>query len=120
MSLLPFEPCSSICLSGQTDSRKSQWVYRLLKNVNNMYSGEPPVQIFNCYSIYQPLFDEIERTIPKFICKQGLPTVEELNDFTRDQRYNQGTHHRCVSVIMITQNLYPRGKHARTIALNIW
>ena len=142
MSLLPFEPCSSICLSGQTGSGKTQWVYRLLKNVDNMYSGEPPVQILYSYGIYQHLFDEMERTIPKFICKQGLPTVEELNDFTRDRRhkliviedlmhelvqnkemellFTQGTHHRCVSVIMITQNLYPRGKHARTIALNTW
>ena len=34
--------------------------------------------------------------------------------------FTQGTHHRCVSVILITQNLYPGGKHARTIALNTW
>ena len=34
--------------------------------------------------------------------------------------FTQGTHHRCVSVILITQNLFPRGKHARTIALNTW
>jgi hypothetical protein len=34
--------------------------------------------------------------------------------------FTQGTHHRCVSVILITQNLYPKGKHARTIALNPW
>ena len=32
----------------------------------------------------------------------------------------QGCHHRKVSVIMITQNLCPGGKHARTIALNTW
>ena len=34
--------------------------------------------------------------------------------------FTQGTHHRRVSVIFITQNLFPRGKHARTIALNTW
>ena len=34
--------------------------------------------------------------------------------------FTQGCHHRKVSVIMITQNLYPGGKHARTIALNTW
>ena len=32
----------------------------------------------------------------------------------------QGTHRRCVSVILITPNLYPGGKHGRTIALNTW
>ena len=36
------------------------------------------------------------------------------------EEFTQGTHHRCVSVILITQNLYPGGKHARTIALNTW
>ena len=34
--------------------------------------------------------------------------------------FTQGTHQGCVSVILITQNLYPGGKHARTIALNMW
>ena len=32
----------------------------------------------------------------------------------------QGTNHRYVSVIFITQNSNPRGKHARTLALNTW
>ena len=66
--------------------------------------------------------------------------MEELDDFTRDRRhkliiiddlmhevtrnknmellFTQGCHHRKISVIFITQNLYPGGKHARTIALN--
>ena len=34
--------------------------------------------------------------------------------------FTQGTHHRCVSVILITQTIHPRGKHNRTIALNTW
>jgi hypothetical protein len=84
----------------------------------------------------------MEREIPNFNSKKGLPSSEELDEFTKDRRhklividdlihdvvqnkemellFTQGTHHRCVSVILITQNLYPRGKHARTIALNTW
>ena len=84
----------------------------------------------------------MERTIPNFYCKQGLPSVEELDELTRDKRhkliiiddlmhevmgnkdmellFTQGTHHKCVSVKLITQNLYTGGKHARTIALNMW
>ena len=64
--------------------------------------------------------------------------MEELDESTRDKRhkliiiddlmhafmwnknmellFTQGTHHKCVSVILIAQNLYPGGKHARTIA----
>ena len=43
-----------------------------------------------------------------------------VQDKEMELLFTQGTHHRCVSVILITQNLYPGGKHARTIALNTW
>ena len=107
-----------------------------------MYARDPPTWILYCYGIYQPLFDEMERNVPTFTSKQGLPSAEELDEFTADRRhklividdlmhrvvqdkvmellFTQGTHHRCVSVILITQNLYPGGKHTRTIALNMW
>ena len=107
-----------------------------------MYSRDQPCQILYCYGIYQHLFDEMEGTVKNFQSKQGLPSSEELEEFTTDRRhklividdlmhrvvedkemellFTQGTHHKCVSVILITQNLYPRGKHARTIALNMW
>ena len=74
--------------------------------------------------------------------KQGLPSAEELDELTANRCHKlividdlmhrvvqdkemellfiHGTHHRCVSVIFITQNLYPGGKHGRTIALNMW
>ena len=139
---LPFEPCSSICISGQTGSGKTRWVYQFLTHIREMYARDPPTRILYCYGIYQPLFDEMERNVPYFTSKQGLPSAEELDEFTGDRRhkliviedlmhkvvqdkemellFTQGTHHRCVSVILITQNLYPGGKHARTIALNTW
>ena len=107
-----------------------------------MYARDPPTRILYCYGIYQHLFDEMERNVPYFTSKQGLPSAEELDEFTGDRRhklimidnlmhkvvqdkemellFTQGTHHRCVSVILIKQNLYPGGKHARTIALNMW
>ena len=73
---LPFEPCSSICVSGQTGSGKTRWVYRFLTHIRNMYSRDPPCQILYCYGIYQPLFDEMERTLKNFRSKQGvLPVV---------------------------------------------
>ena len=141
-SLLPFEPCSSICISGQTGSGKTEWTKRFLENLPDMYTRDPPTHVLYCYGIHQPIFDRLEQTIPNFVSKEGLPSDEELNDFTRDRRhkliiiddlihevvqnknmellFTQGTHHRCVSVILITQNLFQQGKHARTIALNTW
>ena len=107
-----------------------------------MYVKDPPTRILYCYGIYQPLFDEMERNVPNFTSKQGLPSSEEIDEFTADRchklividdlihkvtqdkemelLFTQGTHQRCVSVILITKNLCPRGKHARTIALNTW
>ena len=139
---LPFQSCSSMWICGQTGSGKSQWVYKLLANVNDMYPKDPPSKILYCYGIHQDLFDDMERTIPNFYSKLGLPSADEIEDFTRDKThklividdlmhdvmrnkdmellFTQGTHHRCVSVLVITQSLYPGGKHARTIALNTW
>ena len=141
MALLPFEACSSMCITGQTGAGKTVWLYQLLRQLKHMYTI-PPVHILYCYGIFQPLFDEMERTLPNFTAKQGLPTLDELDEYTKDRQhkvividdlmhsvvqnrniellFTQGTHHRCVSVILITQNLFPRGKHARTIALNTW
>ena len=84
---LPFEPCSSICISGQTGSGKTRWVYRFLTHIRDMYGRDPPSQILYCYGIYQPLFDKMERTIMNFRSKQGLPSSEELEEFTMDGRH---------------------------------
>ena len=126
---LPFEPCSSICISGQTGSGKTRWVYQLLTHIRDMYVKDPPTGILYCYGIYQPVFDEMERIVPNFTSKQGLPSSEEIDEFTADRchklividdlmhkvtqdkemelLFTQETHHRCVSVILITQNLCP-------------
>ena len=142
MSLVPFEPCSSIWLSGQTGSGKTSLIYKFLLNVDKMYRHSPPVQILYCYGIYQELLAEMERTVGNFTCHHGLPTEEHLDDMTRDGQhrlliiddvmhavvqnqnmellFTQGCHHRKISVIFVTQNIFPKGKYARTIALNTW
>ena len=84
---LPFETCSSICISGQTGSGKTQWVYKFLTHINKMYSKDPPSKVLYCYGIHQDLFDDMERSVPNFQSRQGLPTVEELDEFTRDKRH---------------------------------
>ena len=140
--MIPFEPCSSLCISAQTGAGKTLWVFRLLKHLKLMYTKEPPEAILYCYGIYQPLLDEMEREIPHFRSQKGLPSPEDLEEFTRDRRHKlliiddlmqevvgskdmeslwtRGCHHARVSVILLTQNLYPGGKHARSIALNTW
>ena len=83
---LPFEPYSSICISRQTGSGKTQWVYRFLKQPH-VWTRTPPSHILYCYGIHQDLFDAMKSSIPNFNSKPGLPTAVELDDFTRDKKY---------------------------------
>jgi hypothetical protein len=140
-SLIPFEPCSSTCVSGQTGTGKTRWLYRLLKQMKGMYARDPPVKIMYCYGVYQQLFDDMERVLDNFTLHPGLPTQTEVDEFADGEHglivlddlmhqvlerkdmellFTQGCHHRRLSVIFITQNLYGQGKSARTIALNTW
>ena len=94
-----------------------------------------------CYGIYQSLFEEMEKRIPNFTLHEGLPSTVEIEEFSGGQHdlivlddlahevldskmaellFTQGCHHRKLSVIFITQNIYAQGKSARTIALNCW
>ena len=141
-SLLPFQSCSSIIVSGMTGSGKTRWTFRLLQNLVGMFNPDPPHKLMYCYGIWQPLFDEMENKIPNLTMHQGLPSQEDLDIFTADREHNmiilddlmqqvvqkpdmellftQGSHHRCLTVIFIMQNLFQQGKCSRSIALNTW
>jgi hypothetical protein len=62
--VFPFLPCSSTCVTGQTGSEKTRFVFQLLKTVKDMYVEDPPNEIMYCFRIHQPLFEEMEKTIP--------------------------------------------------------
>ena len=141
-SLVPFEPCSSICISGPTGSGKTQWVYRFLTNLSGMYENNPPRKILYCYGVYQNLFSEMEANVPELTTYAGVPSQTEIEEFSQEGQhglivlddlmhqvltskevellFTQGCHHRNLSVIFISQNLYGQAKSARTIALNTW
>ena len=139
--MIPLLGCSSLCVTGQTGSGKSQFVFRMLRHLEWMYT-EPPEAVLYCYGINQPLFAEMERDIPTLTLHHSLPSSEELDTFTADRRhrlividdlmhqvvsngdmellFTQGCHHRRISVIFITQNIFPQGSKSRTIALNTY
>ena len=78
----------------------------------------PPQHIVYCYSIYQPLFDQY----PDIEFVEGLPDLSQfdgsknvlliLDDMmseinqTMTDLFTKGSHHRNISVIFITQNLF--------------
>ena len=139
---LPLEPCSSMILAGCSGAGKTTFVYRLLRNLPEMYPSDPPKEILYCYGVYQDLFEEMEKNVPNFTLHQGLPSETLIETKTSDRNhrlivlddmmhqvsknqqmellFTQGCHHRRLSVLFLTQNLYEQGKNARSISLNAW
>lgn len=39
---IPFQPCSSMYINGKTGSGETQFVYRLLSHMNDLYDGDSP------------------------------------------------------------------------------
>ena len=106
---------------------------RLLYHLNELFHPVPSKVIY-CYGEYQKEFDELRGV--DFI--EGFP--QDLNELTqghdqtllvlddlmsecsKDQRvsdlFTRGSHHKGISVLYLTQNLFPPGKLSRTISLN--
>lgn len=116
-------------VAGPTGCGKTQFTFRLIENAVKMIDP-PPRKIWYCYGEYQPLFARY----PQVIFNEGLPdisnfdgkdpallVIDDLMQETNDTVANIFTkisHHRNVSVLYLTQNLFPKNKHARTISLN--
>jgi hypothetical protein len=139
-SVLPFQPCSSVWISGCTGAGKTQFVYRFLQNLHGLYDDDPPKKVMYCYGVYQEMFDQMEETLPDFTLHPGIPTWSEIEEFSDGQHHLiilddllhqvvqseemqsliiMGCHHKKLTVILVGQNLFPQGKSARTIALNM-
>ena len=134
--LLPFKSPFSISVSGTTGAGKTTWIYKLLRNKDNMIEP-PPTNVLYCYGIWQDLYAEMEETLSYVSFHEGLPTLESvkklpahslivLDDLAHliytnkemELLFSQVSHHRKISVCHIKNNLFYQGKHARTISLN--
>lgn len=118
-------------VSGPTGSGKTFWLKKLIKQ-RKQICYPPPEEIFYYYGEYQPLFDQLDDV--KFI--KGLPHAEFPSSNTRkwiiiddlmtdasqsskiSDLFTKGSHHRNLSVILIVQNFFVRGKEQRNITLN--
>lgn len=139
-SLIPFKASSSLVVNGPTGVGKTWWVYRLLRHHDVMFT-EKVHDILYCYGVWQKLFDEMQENIPQLTFHEGLPSAERINAFTAasdhhrliilddmmhevckseemEKIFTQKCHHKHLSVIYITQNLYQQGKNSRSITLN--
>ncbi|CAC5401453.1 unnamed protein product [Mytilus coruscus] len=114
-------------VSGPTSCGKTYFVKQLLQNSRFI---QPTIQrIIWLYRRWQPLYDEIQRTVnPQVEFDQGIPVDLEKDSYldpsvgnmivlddlmstsARDPRitdlFTKGTHHRNLSVVVLNKNLY--------------
>ena len=122
---------ANIIISGSNQSGKTVFTFKLIENAFCLISP-PPEKIIYCYSEYQP---ELFSRYPDIEFHEGLPNLSEFNgntvpillvldDFLSQLNENVSDlftkygHHRQISVVYITQNLFSKGQHARTMSLN--
>ena len=124
-------------IAASTGSGKTYFVKRLLENAETMINPAP-VNIIYCYGQYQPLYDEMKRTVSNVNFIEGLPDdvnsyfdprqhsiliIDDLSQELTDSiqlvnLFTKGSHHLNLSVIFICQNMFLQGKFMRTMSLN--
>ena len=98
---MTFKHPFSMVVSGPSGSGKSVWTKKLLLS-----------------SLIQPSPERIN------VGKRNLLVFDDLmTEANCDQRiadlFTKGSHHRNISIVYLTQNLFPQGKACRDIILNI-
>ena len=129
-----FKTPANFYICGQTQAGKSHFTRRMLRYLEELFYPVP-TKIIYCYGEYQKKFDELPSNVELM---EGYP--DNLSDMVRghdhslvvlddlmsqcsnDQRvadlFTRGSNHRGISVLYLTQNLFPPGKLSRTISLN--
>ena len=116
-------------ISGPTGCGKTQFTINLIKHAAEMISPSPE-QIVWCYGVYQEAFQSLVGV--RFV--EGLPDVSEFDGSMRTllviddlmhevddritQIFTRGSHHKNISILFLTQNIFHSSKHNRTINLN--
>lgn len=138
-SLIKFESPTSIFIVGPSGSGKTVLVKNMLTKADGIFKI-PPVQIYFCYSVWQPIYDEMKQHIVNIHFVKGLPSMDELNDWGSNKEHKiicfddmmmemcdreelshmfcVGSHHFNFTVIHILQNVFQKGKAMRSASLS--
>jgi hypothetical protein len=130
----------SIFVSGPTQSGKTRFTQRFIKNRDKGILSKPIHKIVYAYSKWQPALQEMRESESSILFYEGLPSKEDLEEWTKDgedlllvlddlvyrviqsfdymELFSIYVHHLKISVIFISQNLFPQGKYSRVISLN--
>lgn len=128
MTLPLKHPFSSI-VAGPSMAGKTHWVFNVLANRKVMI--EPfPEKVYFCYKEYQKSYD----TLVDVELHQGLIQIDLLDTSKRNliifddlmtelnvdmvDLFTKFVHHRNLSAVFITQNIFHKSPHLRTMNLN--
>lgn len=84
-NVLKFQSPTTLFLVGSSQSGKTTFAFRLLRNIDTMFT-DPPSKIIYAYDVYQSLFDEMKLTLPNFTLHKGLPSEDDIHAWTADGR----------------------------------
>ena len=124
-------------VTGPSASGKTEWTRKLLLST---LIQPPSERIIWCYGQWQPLYEDLQKKLPSIEFVHGIPEYLNSSQFINpsqrnlivfddlmteakcDQRiadiFTRGSHHRNLSCVYLTQNIFPQGKACRDIALN--
>jgi len=121
-------------IAGGTQSGKTFYTQNLIKSMDSLiYPNINNVLI--CYKEMQPGYQEMKRLDKRVSLLKGMDLSslplqqntlliidDQMSESMRDkdiqELFTSGVHHRSVSVLFLTQNLFCQGKFARDIRLN--
>lgn len=120
----------TMLISGPTGCGKTTWLKKL---INDRASIPKPDRIIYFYGEYQSAFKEFKKVtfvhglrleaLNSTGCKSVWIIIDDLmsdavNNKAISDLFTKGSHHRNVSVILVVQNFFVRGKEMRNISLN--
>ena len=123
----------TMIIAGPTGCSKTQWIKNLISK-NKSIIDPPPERIIYCYGEYQRCFSDMKnvefysglnRTVIESLSpnEPNLLILDDLMDEISDDAFvsklfTKFSHHRNISIILILQNFFNRGKVMRTLSLN--
>jgi len=141
---LKFQTPSSICISGPSQSGKSQWILKLIQNKDKLFNCTFVDLIYcvpeNLHFSQNPIFDELKKIFPSAQICIGLPDVlklnltfdntpklliiddlmtEFLNSYHMVKLLSIEVHHYNITTIFTLHNLFAPSKFGRTLTRNI-
>ena len=120
-------------VAGQSQSGKTVFISKLLQNLS-LYIDPPPNSIIVSYAEDQSAYEDIKEKVKNVQFVKGLDFEipehnqtliiidDQMTNAVKEKRihqlFTQGIHHKLISVIYISQSLFPKGVYSVDIRKN--